>query len=410
MSEKLYNTKEALTRLAEGAHRTHMHDNAAVEKTRAELLQTEATLMEKEVKEWREVFLHAALGSEPTSCIGQILLSHKAAYDKAVDRQRTQRLTFERAQKDAVVALEASFRIAAWRCVATLGFRPLVSRGASHTRPRINCIPARAPRILLGARPPCGGGTRISLVRRLQYHGKKQAAELVLEAKRATQSLMKMPQSGSYSQGTSIYSQGTSAATSLVPSTNTTPANLRPMIGPSTVVPATTIPEDAPAALLTRQSSRSVMQNDALPGSSSKRRRSTDEPLPWSCDDGLTAWAWTNQLNDVLEALTQLGKLPIAGGDETDLMLEPLLAHIATHDGAVAQQRVMWVLELADVLRMTNTQKRMDDDACELYELLNETVVPAEVRAPTARRQLARQCVCAAARRMSSLVCLHVAV
>ena len=70
----------------------------------------------------------------------------------------------------------------------------------------------------------------------------------------------------------------------------------------------------------------------------------------------------------------------------------------------------MWVLELADVLRMTNTQKRMDDDACELYELLNETVVPAEVRAPTARRQLARQCVCAAARRMSSLVCLHVAV
>ena len=45
----------------------------------------------EEVERWREEFLNAALGSEPTSCIGQMLVAHKLAYDKTIDRQRKQR-------------------------------------------------------------------------------------------------------------------------------------------------------------------------------------------------------------------------------------------------------------------------------------------------------------------------------
>lgn len=47
--------------------------------------------------------------------MGQMLARHKLAYDKAVDRQQKKRHAFEQAQQEAWKALEASFRIEAWR-------------------------------------------------------------------------------------------------------------------------------------------------------------------------------------------------------------------------------------------------------------------------------------------------------
>ena len=108
-SSELTGLKEALSRLpAEALH-------AAVSEKRAKLLASIQELERDEVSRWREGFLSAALGREPTSSIGQILAAHKFAYDKVCDRHRKRRHEFQRAQKEACVALEASLRVEVWR-------------------------------------------------------------------------------------------------------------------------------------------------------------------------------------------------------------------------------------------------------------------------------------------------------
>ena len=138
-------------------------------------------------------------------------------------------------------------------------------------------------------------------------------------------------------------------------------------------------------------------------GLSTARSAPLDGEAPlWTCDDGLTAWAWLDRLPSVLRSLTLLGTLGCV--DEPDVrLLAPLLAHVGATAGRAMQQRLQvcatwrpphgfrllptlrfvrfvpeqWVLERSDVLKLHDAPRR-DEAACELYELLNQTVVPAE--------------------------------
>jgi hypothetical protein len=78
----------------------------------------------------------------------------------------------------------------------------------------------------------------------------------------------------------------------------------------------------------------------------------------------------------VVEALLRLGTLPSIEDRQVKL-LAPLLAHIESDLGHMMWQRLSWVLELSEVLRL-NECKARDDAASALYELLNHTVVPTD--------------------------------
>ena len=55
-------------------------------------------------------------------------------------------------------------------------------------------------------------------------------------------------------------------------------------------------------------------------------------------------------------------------------LLEPLLEHVESCGGMVARQRLSWVLDVNDMLHLTDRQEK-EEAACELYELLNHCVL-----------------------------------
>ena len=113
----------------------------------------------------------------------------------------------------------------------------------------------------------------------------------------------------------------------------------------------------------------------------------------WSCDDGLSAWAWLSQLQSVLTALTDLGTRPRKGVADSKV-LQPLLDHVANWGGETARKRVAWILQLSEVLRLPDGPSK-HEAACELYELLNHTVVPNGydlLLVYTALQENAREC------------------
>ena len=93
----------------------------------------------------------------------------------------------------------------------------------------------------------------------------------------------------------------------------------------------------------------------------------------WSCDDGLTACTWMHQLQPVLHQLTLLGGQP-----SRRPLLAPLLAFVSTFGGEALQQRFVRVLEVNEVMALSD-RKEQDEAACELYELLNHTVIPTTI-------------------------------
>ena len=56
-------------------------------------------------------------------------------------------------------------------------------------------------------------------------------------------------------------------------------------------------------------------------------------------------------------------------------LLEPLLEHVQSVVGDAVRQRLSWVLDVSDMMRMTDRQEK-EECACELYELLNHSVLP----------------------------------
>lgn len=95
-SARLLGIRDALKRLPDDLTQA----NTAVNETKAKLLAQKRAVEQREVSHWREKFLVAALGSEPTSCIGQMLLAHKQAHEKAIDRQSKQRHALLKTQKE----------------------------------------------------------------------------------------------------------------------------------------------------------------------------------------------------------------------------------------------------------------------------------------------------------------------
>ena len=56
-------------------------------------------------------------------------------------------------------------------------------------------------------------------------------------------------------------------------------------------------------------------------------------------------------------------------------LLEPLLEHVQSLGGESVRQRLSWVLDVSDMMRLTDRQEK-EEFACELYELLNHSVLP----------------------------------
>ena len=279
-SARLLSIRDALKRLPDDLTQANM----AVGETKSKLLEQQRSVEQKEVSRWREKFLAAALGSEATSCIGQMLVAHKQAYDKALDRQQKQRHALVKTHKEASVALEATFRIAVWQ---------------------------------------------------LRNTTKKQAA---MQAAGLVQ-----PSAEAEAKGRAD-AKATARNTAAQPGTNEQGA-----------ITAEDRPNDASA---------------------------------WSCDDGLTAWAWYNQGQTVLRALTELQPRGMSGTQ----LLKPLLSHVEQWGGAVAKQRLQWVLQVGEVMRLDDGGRGKDDAACELYELLNHTIVPAEFNMEVVFETLLENC------------------
>ena len=282
-SAKLYNINEKIARLPDDLTQA----NATVSKTKARLQQQQKVLEREEVEKWRVELLSAALGPEPTSCIGQMLSAHKFSYDKAVDRQLKQRHEFIKAQEEARKALEASFRVAVWSA-------------------------------------------------------KKQAAA-AFEAEHAE--LQESP--------------------------------------PSSPLPVPDI-----VALWKGKTKR-----DSTGMKHISRDVETKVPATGaerSCDDGLTAWIWMNNLQEVLLKLTSLEGSAKGEGTNTEgpRLLDPLLSHIASTGGAALEQRLKHALEINRVARMTDPREQ-EEAACGLYELLNQTIVPANFDMETMHISLA---------------------
>ena len=93
----------------------------------------------------------------------------------------------------------------------------------------------------------------------------------------------------------------------------------------------------------------------------------------WSTDDGLTAWVWCSQIEAVLTELTGLGNAVTS--TDGPLLLAPLLEHVAELAGERSFRRLSWLLDLADAVQLKGAAR--EKAVCEVYELLNDTVVPA---------------------------------
>ena len=257
--------------------------------TKAKLLDQQRAVEAAEIAIWRDKFLAAALGSEATSCIGQMLVAHKQAYDKALDRQQKARHSLLKAHKEASVALEATFRIAVWQ---------------------------------------------------LRNTTKKQAAmqEAAMQAAG--------PSPDTHAEGRSDVEDAKSSA-------RTASVDLPPPGAAERGRPGTPV---APTAA----------------GSIGEGLRHEGTSV-WSADDGLTAWAWYNQKQVVLRALTELQPR----GMSSTVLLRPLLEHVGEWGGSAFRQRLQWVLQVGEIMRRDESDPSRDDAACEIYELLNHTVVPA---------------------------------
>lgn len=55
------------------------------------------------------------LGPMPSSYLSQLVGGHKQTYQRTVARQEKELHALEKAQKEALTQLEASFRVAAWQ-------------------------------------------------------------------------------------------------------------------------------------------------------------------------------------------------------------------------------------------------------------------------------------------------------
>lgn len=119
------------------------------------------------------------------------------------------------------------------------------------------------------------------------------------------------------------------------------------------------------------------------------------------------SWAWLQNLNKYLSELLALGQRPTKGapplyasteprmgaqgqlpalatedqeqgrpgGPRAPKLLEPLLEHVRNWGGDAIRQRLSWVLDVSDIMRLSDRQEK-EELACELYELLNHSVLP----------------------------------
>ena len=291
------------------------HANASVRETKRKLIGKYQQVHTSEVDAWRETFLNAALGPEASSMLGQMLQAHQHEYDTTIERQRKKRYALKKQLEEASESMLASNRVSIYHLKESIKKEVDVRFNEAS---QIDAQVSEAGASPLLTRREAAGGA---------------SANVSVSAP------------GSFRGGSSLA------------------ASQRPV---------------------ERLTSRSL-QGEAVAlapafsgGVGSRLQTEThgaDEP---ECDDRLMAWVWLGRVQEILLELTKLGNVADPLRSDGTRILNPLLEHISDVLNEAARRRLAWVLDVHEILEMEVGEVR-HEKACELYELLNRTVVPDDV-------------------------------